>query len=129
MAIDLKNVTANNLLDNFDTLFPAGAILDISTGAIAGAENADTGTKLASVVLPATPWGAAASGSKAKNGTWSVAAIAAGVAGHYRLRNVADTHRIEGTVTATNGGGDCTLDNTNIAVNQTVTVNTFSYSL
>lgn len=129
MAIDLKNTTANNLLDNFDTLFPSGAILDISTGAVAGAENTDTGTKLASVVLPASPWGAAAAGSKAKSGTWSVAAIAAGTAGHYRLRNVGDTHRIEGTVTATGGGGDCTLDNTNIAVNQTVTVNTFSYSL
>ncbi len=85
---------------------------------------------LASITLPATPWAAAAAGTKAKQGTWSdAAADASGVAGHYRLRNAANTHWEEGTVTATGLGGDLTLDNTNIAIGQPVTVSTFTRSL
>jgi len=129
MALDLNNNLANALLDQFDTQFPAGSILELRTGAPAGAENAAGGSLLASITLPATPWAAAASGSKAKNGTWSVAAGAGGTIGHYRLKNAGDTRRVEGTVTATGGGGDATVDNTNVANAQTVTVNTFTYSL
>lgn len=129
MALDLKHTTANDLLDRYDTLFPAGALLQIRTGAPPGAENAASGTLLAEITLPATPWAAAASGSKAKNGVWSVAAVAAGTAGHFRLKNAGDTHREEGTVTATGGGGDATLDNTSIAVGQTVTVTTYTRTL
>jgi hypothetical protein len=74
--------------------------------------------------LPATPWAAAATKSKAKQGVWSAAAVAAGVAAHYRMTNAADTEREEGTVGQ--GSGDLSLDNTNIAVGQTVTINTFT---
>lgn len=130
MAIDLKNTSANDLLDRYDTLFPAGAILEIRSGAAPGAENAATGTLLASITLPATPWAAAAAGSKAKSGTWSdTSADAAGTAAHYRLKNAGDTHREEGTITATGGGGDMTLDNTSIAVAQVVTITSFTRTL
>lgn len=130
MALDLNNLLANALLDRFDTEFPAGSILEIRSGAGAGAENAATGTLLASITLPATPWAAAGAGSKAKSGVWQDAsADAAGTAAHYRLKNATDTRRIEGTVTATGGGGDLTLNNTVIAAAQQVTINTFSYSL
>lgn len=130
MTIDLKNTTANDLLDRYDTLFPASSILEIRTGAPPGAENAASGTLLASITLPATPWAAAASGSKAKQGTWQDAsADATGTAAHYRLKNAGDTHREEGTATATGGGGDMTLDNTSIAAAQQVTVNTFTRTL
>ncbi len=130
MAIDLKQTSANDLLDRYDTLFPAGAILEIRSGAVAGAENAATGTLLASITLPATPWAAAASGSKAKQGTWSdTSADATGTAGHYRLKNAGDTHREEGTITATGGGGDMTLDSVSITAAQVVTVTTFTRTL
>lgn len=129
MAVDLKNTTANAILDQYDTLFPAGSIVEIRTGAPAGAENAAGGTLLDSITLPATPWAAAASGSKAKSGTWSNAASAAGTAGHYRLKNAGDTHREEGTITATGGGGDMELDNVSIASGQVVTVTTFTRTL
>jgi hypothetical protein len=117
------------ILDGYDTYFPATAILEIRTGAPAGAENAAGGSLLASITLPATPWAAAASGSKAKQGTWQVAASGTGIAGHYRLKNAGDTRREEGTATATGGGGDMTLDNTNIAAAQVVTVTTFTRTL
>ena len=130
MTLDTKQTTANALLDQFDTLFPAGSILELRSGAAPGAGAAAGGTLLASITLPATPWAAAAAGAKAKNGTWQDAsADATGTAAHYRLRNAGDTHRIEGSITATGGGGDLTLDSTSITAGQVVTINTFSYSL
>jgi hypothetical protein len=129
MTLDLNNLLANALLDRYDTEFPAGSILEIRSGAPPGAEAAATGTLLASITLPATPWAAAATGSKAKSGTWSTTGAAAGSAGHYRLKNAGDTRREEGTVTATGGGGDMTLDNVVIAVGQAVTVTTFTRTL
>lgn len=129
MVLDLNNTVANAILDRYDTEFPAGSILEIRTGAPPGAENAAAGTLLVSITLPATPWAAAASGSKAKNGAWSAAAAATGTAGHFRLKNAAGTKLEEGTVTATGGGGDMTIDNTSIASGQTVTVTTYTRTL
>lgn len=130
MTLDLNNLLANALLDRYDTEFPASSILEIRTGAPAGAENADSGTVLATVTTPATPWAAAASGSKAKQGTWQDAsADATGTAGHFRLRNAGDTRREEGTCTATGGGGDMTLDNTSIATAQQVTITSYTRTL
>lgn len=129
MALDLNNLLANALLDRYDTEFPAGSVLEIRSGAPPSAESAATGTLIASITLPATPWAAASAGSKAKNGTWSVAAAASGTAGHFRLRNAADTRRDQGTITVTGGGGDMELDNTSINSGQTVTINTFTRSI
>jgi len=129
MTLDLKNSTANYMLDQlYDNKFPAGSLLQFRSGAPAGAENAAGGTLGAEVTTPATPFNAAASGSKTKNGTWSVAATAAITIGHFRLKNAGDTEREEGTVTATGGGGDLTVDNTSLASAQVVTVNTYSHT-
>lgn len=130
MALDLNNALANALLDRFDTEFPAGAILELRSGGSPGAENVATGTLVSSITLPATPWAAAASGSKAKSGTWQdTSADNPGTVGHYRLKNSGDTRRIDGTVTATGGGGDLTLDNVVVAAAQQITINTFTYSI
>jgi hypothetical protein len=129
MTLDLNNTFANAVLDRYDTEMPAGSLLEIRTGAPAGAENAAGGSLLAQITLPASPWGAAASGSKAKSGTWSVAATGAGTAGHFRLKNAAGTKLEEGTITATGGGGDMTIDNTSIAVGQVVTVTGYTRTL
>lgn len=131
MAISFKTTTANYALDQlYDNKFPASSILEIRSGAPAGPDNAASGTVLASITTPASPWAAAASKSKAKSGTWQDAsADATGTAGHYRLKNAGDTEREEGTVTATGGGGDMTLDNTSIATAQVVTVTTFTRTL
>jgi hypothetical protein len=128
MTIDLSNVAANFALDQlYDTKFPASSTVQIRTGAPTGAENAAGGTLLATITLPATPWAAAATGSKAKSGTWSVAASAAGTAGNYRLIGTTTTNIEEGTVGTT--GSDMNLDNTSIAAAQVVTINTFTRTL
>lgn len=129
MSVDLNNALANALLDRYDTHFPASSLLQLRTGAPPGAENAASGTLLVEITTPATPWNAAASGAKTKNGTWSGTGVAAGNIGYYRLKNAADTLREEGTVTATGGGGDATVDNISVAVAQVLTVNSFTKTL
>lgn len=136
MSIAITDALARAILDSgIDSVFNSG-VLEIRTGAAPGPGAAPGGSLLWTFTLPAD-WIAAASGrSKAKNGTWSGAASAGGVAGHYRLKTSSDTgaatqneSRMEGSITATGGGGDMTIDNTNIANGQTVTVNTFTVSL
>jgi hypothetical protein len=79
------------------------------------------------MTLPSDWMSNAASGSKSKTGTWSGTGAAAGTAGHFRIYDsTGTTCHMQGTVTATGGGGDMTLDNTSIASSQTVTVSTFT---
>ena len=125
MPFTLKDSTSNYGLDQvFDNKFPSGSTLTIRTGSPAGPNNAAGGSAL--VAITTGGWSAASSKSKAKSGTLSASASGAGTAGHFRLNNAADTERCEGTITATGGGGDMTVDNTNIASGQTVTVNTLT---
>jgi hypothetical protein len=73
---------------------------------------------------------AAASGSKAKSGTWEdLSADNAGTAAHFRLyASDGTTCHAQGTVTATGGGGDMTVDNTTFAAAQAFTVTGFTIS-
>lgn len=130
-TIDLSNLAANYALDQlYDGKFPASSNLLLRTGAVAGAENADSGTVVATIVLPASPWAAASAGSKAKSGTWQDAsADNAGTVGHYRLTGTTTTFIEEGSVTATGGGGDMTLDNNVVTAAQVVTITSFTRSL
>jgi hypothetical protein len=130
MTLDLNNTLANLGLDAiYDTHFPAGSTVEIRTGAPAGAEGAAGGALLVPVVTPAAPWAVAAAGSKAKSGVWAAAATGAGVAGSFRMKNAAGTKLEEGTVTATGGGGDMTVDNTNVAIGQNVTITGYTRTL
>lgn len=130
MALDFMHVTANDLLNRFDTLFPETAILEIRTGASPGADAAATGTLLVSYALGAAPWLAAALGVKDIDANLGpTAAVGTGTAGHFRLKNAGNTHRIDGTVTGAGGGGDIELDNTSIAVDQNVTITAVAFTL
>jgi hypothetical protein len=126
MAIQHSTTTRNRLRDGYVAAFPVGASLVIRTGAPAGVGNSAGGSALATITLPATPF-TSGTGQVTLNGTWSVAASGTGTAAHYRLTNGSDIE--EGTVTATGGGGDLTLDNTSIATGQTVTISTWTRTM
>ena len=93
MTIALSDLLANDAVGVIATDFPAGSILEIYTGAIAAITAAPTGTLIASVVLPASPWAAAATRAQTKQGTWSVAAVGSGTLapGYFRLRAASGT--------------------------------------
>ena len=119
----------NAQLDAFESAVGTSAVLKIRSGtAPANCATADSGTVLATLSLPSDWMSAASSGSVSKSGTWEDAdADATGTAGHFRIyASDGTTCHAQGTITATGGGGDMTLDNTSIATGQTVTVTTFS---
>jgi hypothetical protein len=131
MAIQYSDSVRNAQLDAFETTVGASAILEIRTGAApADCATADSGTLLASMTLPSDWMAAAASGSKALSGTWEdTSANATGTAAHFRIKNNAGTVcHMQGTVTATSGGGDIELDNTSIASGQSVSITSFTIS-
>jgi len=130
MALRLDDDVRNDLLDGIDSTFNSGT-LEIRSGAQpASANDVATGTVLATITLPADAFAAAASGSKAKLGTWSdAAADATGTAGYFRMNNGADTRRIDGDITITSGGGELELDSLSITIGQVVTVATFTLTM
>lgn len=129
MALKFSVAVRNARLDAIEANIGASAVLKIRSGAApTNITDADSGTVLATINLPSDWMSAAASGSKAMTGTWSDAsADAAGTAGHFRIyASDGTTQHMQGSVTATGGGGDMTLDNTNIAAAQAVNITSFS---
>lgn len=129
MAIQLSVPSRNAGLDAYEATIGASAKLRIMTGPQpATCATAQSGTLLAEIALPADYLAAAASGSKAKSGTWSGTGAAAGTAAHFRIVDAAGTTcHMQGSITTVAiGTGDMLLDNTSIAVGQTFTVDTFT---
>ena len=129
MAFQLSVAVRNARLDAIETAIGASAVLKIRTGAPpANCAAADAGTVLATLALPADWMAGASGGTKALTGTWQDAsADAAGTAAHFRLyASDGTTCHAQGTVTATGGGGDMTVDNTNFAAGQSFSVSSFT---
>jgi hypothetical protein len=129
MAIQLSQSVRNARLDAIEATIGASAVLRIRTGVPpATCADPDAGTLLAEMALPADWMAAAAAGVKAKSGTWQdTSADATGTAGHFRIYDASGlVCHLQGTVTATGGGGDMELDNVSLAVDQQVTITTFT---
>ena len=129
MAIQLSAGVRNARLDAIESTIGTSAVLKIRSGAApADVATADSGTVLASLTLPSDWMADASGGTKAKSGTWQDAsADATGTAGHFRIyASDGTTAHLQGTVTATGGGGDLTLDNVSIASGQSVTITSFT---
>ncbi|HJQ59427.1 MAG TPA: hypothetical protein VJ890_21145 [Vineibacter sp.] len=127
--IQLSTSVRNARLDAIETTVGVSAILKIRTGAApANCAAADTGTVLATLNLPSDWMAAAASGSKAKSGTWEdTSADGTGTAAHFRLyASDGTTCHMQGTVTVTGGGGDLTVDNVSFSAGQSFTITGFS---
>ena len=126
MAVRLDTDIRNNLATEIATRFPAGSTVEIRTGTQpASANDAASGTLLATITLPATPWAAASGGSIAKQGTWSATAVATDTAGYARI--IGGTNAIDVSVAET--GGDWTIDNASIVSGGTVTIVSASISV
>lgn len=129
MSLQLSVAARNARLDAIEAACGVSAIMKIRTGAApANCGTGDSGTVLTTINLPSDWMAAASAGSKSKSGTWQdTSADAAGTAAHFRIyASDGTTCHIQGTVTVTGGGGDLTLDNTNIAVGQQVTITGFT---
>ena len=129
MTIQMSTTVRNARLDAIETTVGTAPLLRIYTGsAPADCATAASGTLLAEMTLPSDWMNAASSGQKTRLGTWSdSSANNTGTAGYFRLYDSGGTNcHMQGTVTATGGGGDLQLDNTSITSGQSVSISTFT---
>ena len=129
MTIQLSTAVRNARLDAIETAVGISAVLKLRTGAQpANCAAADSGTAIISYTLASDWAAAAASGSKSFSNTpISGAATASGTLGHYRLyASDGTTCHGQGSITATGGGGDMTVDNTSVNTGQTINVTSWS---
>lgn len=129
MSLTYSTAIANARLDAVESTIGTSAILKIRTGAApAAVSDASTGTVLATLQLPSDWMAAASARSKAKSGTWEdTSADNAGTAAHFEITaSNGTTVGMRGSVTATGGGGDLTLDNVVLAAAQAITITAFT---
>ena len=127
MAFQFSDTARNGIVNAIATAGGSAPTLEIRTGTVpANCAAAASGTVLVTMTLPSTWMNGGSAGVATLAGSWQdLLADAAGTAGHFRIRQGATTH-IQGSVTATGGGGDMTLDNPVISLNQQVTVTSFT---
>lgn len=130
MALQFAVSTRNGRLDAIETDLGVSPNLKLRSGAPpANCAAADSGTLLSTLALPSDFLSAAAAGVKAKLGTWSGVGIGGGGSiAHFRIETSGGVCKVQGTVTATGGGGDMTVDNVVIADAQVVTVTAFQFT-
>jgi len=129
MALQYSVAVRNAKLDAVETTVGVSAVLKMFSGSPpANCAAANSGTEIASMTLPSDWMAAASSGTKAKAGTWEdTSANNAGTLGHFRLyASDGTTCHAQGTITATGGGGDMTVDNTSVTAGQAITVTGFT---
>lgn len=125
MAIQFSTTYRNAMLDQFETTVGTSAVIKIFSGTVpAHCSSADPSGTLITYSL-ASDWAAAASGGTKQLNNLPITgtASATGTAASYRLyASDGTTCHSQGTVTATGGGGDITIDNTSIVNTQTVNI-------
>lgn len=132
MALQFSVAVRNAMLDAIETAIGVSAVLKIRTGAVPSTcATADSGTVLATINLASDWASAAASGAKSFSGlpVSDTSADATGTAAHWRLyASDGTTCHAQGTVTATGGGGDLTVDNTSFASGQVFNVTAWTWT-
>lgn len=132
MALQFSVAVRNAMLDAIETAIGTAAVLKIRTGAApADCATADSGTVVATITL-ASDWAANASaGAKALSGlpVSDTSADNTGTAAHWRLyASDGTTCHAQGTVTATGGGGDLTVDSTSFTTGQQFNITAWTWT-
>ena len=127
MVVQLSTAVRNARLDAIEVTIGNAASLKVLTGTMpANTAAADTGTVVATIALPADWMQNASGGSKAMSGTWQdSSADASGTAGYFRIYDSGAVCHFQGTVSATGGGGDMTVDNVVFASGQNFQITSF----
>lgn len=129
MAVQESTTVRNAKLDVIESTIGTSPILRFLSGSPpANCAAAETGTALANMALPSDWMAAASGGSKALSGTWQdTSADATGTLGYWRIYDSGgSTCHMQGTVTATGGGGDITVATTSITSGQPFQITSFT---
>jgi hypothetical protein len=127
MAFQFSVAARNAALDAIETAIGPEPSLKLMSGPLpADCASADDGPVLATIICPSDWLAPADGGQKTQLGTWQdLSADAAGMAEHFRIMQGLTCH-VQGTVTATNGGGDMTLDSVSLTAGLRVTITSFT---
>lgn len=124
-----RNAAADAVVDRLDAGAAAGTV-EIRTGAQpASANDAATGTVLATFTLADPAFGAAASGVATASAIAAVVGAAAGDAGWFRAYDSDSNTVIDGSVTATGGGGQLELNTVTISVGVDVEITAWTVTM
>lgn len=129
MSVQFSTTVRNARLDAIETVTGTAPLLRLRTGAKpANCAAARSGTIVATMTLPSDWLADAASGQKAKSGTWQdLSADNAGTIAHFEVMDSGGTTcHMQGSVTITGGGGDMTVDNPVVEAGQSITVTGFT---
>lgn len=120
MALRITTARQNGACDSVVDAVDAGGAGSVEIRTLAqpaDANGADVGTLLAEFTLAATAFGAAAAGVATLAGVpLSTTGVAAGTAGHARVKSGAGTTVFDGSVTADGGGGDFEMSTTTVSI-------------
>lgn len=122
------------MLDAIEATIGTSALLRMYSGSVpANVAATESGTKLVEYALASDWFANAASGAKTLNGLTLTTTAVAGAptnATHFRIYDSAGTTcHVQGTITATGGGGDMTLGNIAITSGGTVNVTGFTLNI
>ena len=128
MTIQFAQSTAHAMLDAIETDLGASPVMTLRSGSPpANCAASDSGTLISTIAMAANAFADAASWAKAISGALQDAsADNAGTLGHWRIKTSGAVTKLQGTITATGGGGDMTVDNTNVAAGQQIDVSSFA---
>lgn len=128
MTMLFAQSTAHAMLDAIETDLGASPILYLRSGAPpATVGAADTGTLISTIAMAADAFLAASAWAKAITAALQdLSADNAGTLGHWRIKTSGAVTKLSGTITATGGGGDMTVDNTSVTAGQQIDVTSFA---
>ena len=130
MTIQFAQSTAHAMLDAIETDLGASPVLTLRSGTQpATCAGGDTGTLISTIAMAADAFLSAAAWAKAITAALSDASAdnAGSLAGgHWRIKTSGAVTKLQGSITATGGGGDMTVDNTSVTAGQQIDVTSFS---
>ncbi len=125
----VRSAAADAVVDLLDA-GPAAGTIQIRSGAQpASANDAASGTLLATFTLADPAFGAAANGVATAAAVANTTGAAAGTAGWFRALDSTGATVLDGSVTATGGGGDMTLNTTTISVGLTISLTSWTVTM
>lgn len=128
MAISISAAAAQAMATALATDIGSAAVIEIRSGSKpATPETAASGTLLVSITLSGSF--SATSGTLTAADPGAVSPTAAGTAGYFRVKTSGGTAKIDGTVTATGGGGDMQLGSTTISTGVPVDLGAPSFTM
>lgn len=127
MAINLATAAQNAIVNALTALIDVDAgpaHIQLRTGASPGANNAATGTLLATLDFNDPAFAAAVAGVATMDNTpvLTTVGVADGNAGYFRITDNSGDAVLDGTVTVTGGGGDLEMNTVAISVGLTVNI-------